>query len=268
MTQTKPIIAHWCNAYNVGDLVTPYIIEQATGSRPIYTEAREGDDVIVGCGSLLNSDRCRAGNRVWGAGVASIADRCDPDANVLAVRGPFSREAVRQSGAIVPDAMGDLALLLPRFLACDTGGDKIGIVPHYTDELRADMLVRESVGTTMISPMQPVESFVRAIGECRFVFSSSLHGLIIADAYGVPNVRMHLGDEVGGDGVKFYDHALAVGRSIDDVADGEAFWAEIDTAQVDQRCVRYREYQTGQFGDLIARAADAVWAVRPKGIDK
>ena len=43
--------------------------------------------------------------------------------------------------------------------------------------------------------------------------SSSLHGLIAADAYGIPNARINLtGRLVGGD-FKFEDYALSVNRN-------------------------------------------------------
>ena len=53
---------------------------------------------------------------------------------------------------------------------------------------------------------------LRAIGECEMIASSSLHGLIVADALGIPNWRVSFARELKGGDFKFRDYALVVGR--------------------------------------------------------
>ena len=53
---------------------------------------------------------------VWGAGVMNADDRIDPRAELVAVRGPLTREAALRSGVPCPPVYGDPALLVPRFL--------------------------------------------------------------------------------------------------------------------------------------------------------
>jgi hypothetical protein len=51
------------------------------------------------------------------------------------------------------------------------------------------------------------------ITNSEFVVSSSLHGLIIADAFGIPNARLRISDRMPGGDWKFMDYFSSVGRS-------------------------------------------------------
>jgi pyruvyltransferase len=43
------------------------------------------------------------------------------------------------------------------------------------------------------------------LNSCEYIFSESLHGLIIADAYGIKNAWIKMGGDVG-DGFKYRDY--------------------------------------------------------------
>ena len=47
---------------------------------------------------------------------------------------------------------------------------------------------------------------MKIISECECIISSSLHGLIIADSFLIPNQMVHLTDKLYGDGFKFDDY--------------------------------------------------------------
>ncbi len=61
------------------------------------------------------------------------------------------------------------------------------------------------------------------VTRCDFILSSSLHGLVIADAYGVPSRWVKLSDRPKGDGFKYGDHYSAIGRGVQ-----EPVWLDED----------------------------------------
>ena len=85
---------------------------------------------------------------------------------------------------------------------------------HYIDaqheELRA--WATEYRGeVTVIDICAPVADVARAISECEYVLSTSLHGLIFADALGVPNEWVVLSDQIAGGSFKFRDYLALFG---------------------------------------------------------
>lgn len=204
--------AFWCRAPstgNVGDRLTPWLIHRLTGHWPRFAWPGSPVPKFLVAGSIL--EYADATCTVWGAGIISRDDRIDPGAQLLAVRGPLSRRRALQCGADCPEVYGDPAMLLPDLLpARPTRPEGIGIVAHLADRVR----VRGPLpaGSRLIDIRCGVEAFVRAVLDCELVCSSSLHGLIIAQAYGIPVVWLRFGPLPSGDGVKFGDYFLATGQ--------------------------------------------------------
>ena len=57
-------------------------------------------------------------------------------------------------------------------------------------------------------------SFIDSICSCEAIISSSLHGIIIADAYETPNVWISLDENHPDDNFKFKDYYLSVNKDI------------------------------------------------------
>ena len=57
-------------------------------------------------------------------------------------------------------------------------------------------------------------SFIDDICSCEAIVSSSLHGIIIADAYEIPNVWISLDENHPDDNFKFKDYYLSVNKDI------------------------------------------------------
>jgi hypothetical protein len=194
---------------NLGDVLTPHLLKGL--GHPVRWAA-QGAARMIAIGSIVRF--ARPGQYVWGSGAMRVSDRPCPGAHYLAVRGPITRGVVMRQGGDCPEVYGDPALLLP---LVHNGHvpvrHELAIVPHYVD--RTDPQVVKS-GLPVISPLNanPL-AVVDAIRACRAVLSSSLHGIIVAHAYGIPAAWVRLGNKLDGDDTKFMDYAMSMGIELE-----------------------------------------------------
>lgn len=167
----------------------------------------------MSAGSLI--DEARENCVVWGSGILTRDASCRPPARVHAVRGPRTRQRLLALGIDCPACFGDPGLLLPAVsgVTRQPVEARLGIVPHFRDRPGAAAVFNNQQDVFLIDVRYPVEEVLRNIASCEAVVSSSLHGVIVAHALGVPVVWAELGGNLRGDGVKFLDHFEAVGIS-------------------------------------------------------
>ena len=206
------IHAFWCripSRPNFGDALTPWLIRRITGVHPVFVRPEDQREKYLVVGSILDyaGPRCT----VWGAGIIRRTDHVSPEAHIVAVRGPLSQARATQCGAECPETVGDPALLLPWFYRPPVRTRRgIGVIPHYSDKPR--LLGRwQSEDLRMIDIQDPIESVIDQITACEAIASSSLHGLIVSHAYGVPALWIKFRDLEGGDDTKFEDYYLSLG---------------------------------------------------------
>lgn len=87
---------------------------------------------------------------------------------------------------------------------------KVGLIPHYVDK-DADMSNICLPDSTIIDVCQDPITCISKIAECEVILSSSLHGMIIADSLGIPNVRLVFSDKIAGGDYKYDDYYSAFG---------------------------------------------------------
>jgi len=137
--------------------------------------------------------------------------------NIHAVRGKLSHSALCQAGMALRDIpLGDPGYLAPGLLGiarAKTETKLIGVVPHYVDRLNANFrrLMAEPGVVDLNVHDDPVH-ILRAMAECDCVISSSLHGLIFAEAMEIPNLWVKAGDEIAGGAFKFNDWFSTMSR--------------------------------------------------------
>jgi pyruvyltransferase len=210
----RRVVAYWWRRLpNWGDALNPVLVRHLAGAEPLHSDeifnvCRRPIYSAIGSviGSIDSPDVV-----VWGSGLlhGDRRIRAAPRA-VLAVRGPKTRERLLRSGIACPAVYGDPALLYPRFYRpLARPQHRLGLIPHLYDQ--DDPLVRqlaEHPGVKVIDVRSGVNEFVDGLLSCEVIASSSLHGLVAADAYGLPSVWLRISDRVEGSDFKFEDYFL------------------------------------------------------------
>lgn len=140
-----------------------------------------------------------------GSGYTHLAQH---EFNVLAVRGRLTAIALGEQNA----PLGDLGLLASRIWPKEPAQYDIGVVRHYVDHEEYPF------ADIVIDATEPAEQVIKKISSCRVIMSSSLHGIIVADSYGIPNMRIARDDVITGDW-KWMDHKSALVKPVSDIQD-------------------------------------------------
>jgi hypothetical protein len=194
----------WNGAWpgNLGDILTPLILDYF---KIPWTNTTDFE--AISTGSIVKV--ARAGTIVLGSGIISQRDYACPEADYRFVRGPYTRDRVLSFGGTCPEIYGDPAMLMPLIVDVAPKAYDLAIIPHYSQYEQ----VKERYPKHMVIKLRTndcVET-VKQITQCRHVVSSSLHGIILAHAYGIPAAWTEFSTGLKGDGVKFLDHYASVG---------------------------------------------------------
>jgi pyruvyltransferase len=202
------IPAFWYLSNNFGDALTPYIIRKISGKMPVWVEPTAEMDKYLVTGSILNVEA--KNTIIWGCGVAeSYAEF--PKRDVRCVRGrltleKYSKARIKENEELQEIAVGDPCLLLPIYYQPEIRKRyKIGIIPHYIEAYYMIQKSEINLDIKIIDVNQEIEKFVDDLLSCEVILSSSLHGIICADAYGIPSSYVKFTDRIGGDGFKYED---------------------------------------------------------------
>ncbi|MDD7885191.1 polysaccharide pyruvyl transferase family protein [Flavivirga sp. 57AJ16] len=201
---------------NYGDLMSKYLIEKIskrkviTVSHPSKRLYRHIFKHYIAIGSIISS--ANKNSVVWGSGIIKKEDNIR-DAKFLAVRGPKTRARILEKGFHCPESYGDPALLLPDYFNPDVEKKyEIGVIPHYVDYSEVKSVFSNNPSIKVIDLLTySVEETTVEILECKNIISSSLHGVIVAQAYKIPALWLRFSDKLSGDNIKFYDYYESVG---------------------------------------------------------
>lgn len=159
---------------------------------------------------------------IWGTGLMYKYDdeqQFVRPVKIHALRGELTRKKVEEMlGKKCPCVLADPGLLAPMLLN-KTPKKKwdMGIIPHYVDA--EDPIIAEVKkhypNSIVIDVKDKPIKVLRQIAGCRTVLSTSLHGLIIADSFNIPNQWCVCSDKILGNGFKFRDYYSAFNVTVE-----------------------------------------------------
>ncbi len=187
---------------NFGDDLSAFIVEKLSGRAVVR---KEHSPKLLAVGSVIF--KADEGDIVWGSGMigtSSISLPKSHNIDVRAVRGPLTHQAMTKYGIFCPPIFGDPALLLPRLYGGYHNPKRAwGVIPHI-DRISEYASYRDNI----IDVRWPWQRVVDEILACELIISSSLHGIIVAEAYGIPAVWLTPCNGM----FKYHDYYLSTGR--------------------------------------------------------
>lgn len=227
----KVLKLHYARLANMGDLLNPLIIEKLYNCSVERNSFLTGEMCAIGSclgqytyhGNILMRIRQFFNGihnphiYVWGTGFIDYADSkahfFKRNMEFCALRGELTRKNVeRMTGKKLDIPTGDAGILAHVLL--DEIPDKkydIGVIPHICDlqEENVQEVLNHYDNAILINVKDEPIEVIRQIAQCRCILSSSLHGLIVADSFNIPNMHCLFSDKPKGDGYKFDDYYSA-----------------------------------------------------------
>ena len=199
----------WIKADNFGDLLSPWLIAKMTGREVVFADPQKPHYVAIG--SIIN--RANAQSLVWGSGSFGTEDLPPHNARATytAVRGPLSRARLLAMGVRCPPVYGDPALLAPAYFAPKVEKThEFGIVARWSERRWHDAEIGPEIKVIDLGTTD-VEGTIEAMLSCRRIVTGSLHGLVLADAYGIPSAWVMTRTARGGE-YKYFDYFTTVNK--------------------------------------------------------
>ena len=200
-------LSYYTGVPNVGDLANADLVS-AVGGVPSYQTRDVERPHLLAVGSVM--EWAQPSSIIWGTGVMDPAKGIGGATanNIHALRGQMTLACLKDHGVVVDVPLGDPAYLLPELLHITPKirSGRLGIVPHYVNQADPFFVDLREQGAHFIDVTTLcVRDFLEEMSTCEFIVSSSLHGLIFAEALGIGNLWVETGNAVHGDGFKFRD---------------------------------------------------------------
>jgi len=200
---------------NLGDALSPVVVSALSGL-PIVHRHFDSNSERFACVGTIGQNFSRGTVHLWGTGVDADRNPIHPQFRsyqrppntnfvVHALRGPVSAQIFRREGIDVPDVYGDPVWFLPSVMQpAIEPSYELGVVVHLTElsELfptasTHEVLLRYRIPPELSSHVRiintlteptfdAIEQKVKEITSCKRILSTSLHGLVIAEAYNIP----------------------------------------------------------------------------------
>lgn len=255
-------LVYW-NEDNFGDALSPRLINELTGAKVQYKDLALSLSTRLKALITLNTSKLKVslypwqhvlgcigsilswlpkGATVWGAGFMKNG-QVFKGGKVFAVRGQFTADQLVKQGFPRCEVFGDPALLLPLWISNNVEKRyKVGIIPHWSE---VEIFQQQYGHKYYVIDLRTrdIEKVVDDIKSCDHILSTSLHGVIVAQAYHIPSLWIKKGD-IGTDGFKFHDYFSSVGiplyngfENIDEILSSDNAWQALFNDNFDKALI-------------------------------
>lgn len=205
---------YYHSAKNFGDQLTPLILNHFGKAHNVrfVLEKNPQKAQVIGIGSVLHQLSSQFKGAIWTSGTLPRRVHCRPQ-QIFGVRGPLTAAALKCPKQNL--VFGDGALLVGDLLPSECPMPKycLGVMPHYKDIHAVRRGLRLPTNVLFISVRSPPMVILNQMRSCACLVSSSLHGLIAADALGIPNrqFRVSTSGQILGGSFKYRDYYASLG---------------------------------------------------------
>ncbi|WP_321374235.1 polysaccharide pyruvyl transferase family protein [uncultured Draconibacterium sp.] len=229
---------------NFGDELSPFIVKKLTSAKIVFMPYKEDSvkkmlllftkllytrrvtvrgffdimryyidgkhSVIYAIGSIIKTNNYKK-SIIWGSGIISKDEHINYSV-FHAVRGVHTQKRILELGYNAPQVLGDPAVLLPLVYEVKFSKKKytLGIIPHIAHQ-EEYLSKKYDKKIKVIDLTDPIEKVILDINSCEKTMCSSLHGIIVSHAYGIPSLWVNLSDtKLAGDNIKYADYFSSV----------------------------------------------------------
>lgn len=210
-------LIYWKKRVNLGDALAPVIFDWMLAKKNIPDDfTTDKTYALATVGSIV--DLGRFDSVIWGSGLQSFESVINTSKahykklDIRAVRGPFTRQVLLDCGYSCPEIYGDPGILMPMIYNPQKlkKRNKIILINHYSIEESHVKNYGEQMELLDIQTAD-YKSFIDILCTAQKVISSSLHGIILAEAYGIPAVFL-LQNPQNKEILKYYDWYFSTNR--------------------------------------------------------
>lgn len=216
MTVAHIVNLHWWQysnkEQNVGDMLSPVVVQYMIDSIGLHDKSRKTRHLFA-IGSIIDSGYQDA--TVWGSGILNGKKkwwwRFFRKFDIRCVRGPETRKVLQDNGYRCPEIYGDPAILMPQIYPAPHD-----VIKEYEYRVVRHLAYAQDARDSLSPITSDWKSFINEILKSKLIISSSLHGIILAEAYGIPAILLR---EQNMNLFKYRDYYYSTGRYQFPIAD-------------------------------------------------
>lgn len=193
---------------NVGDYLSVVVCDYFLSLKGLSLQSPvDRTRHLYGIGSIIQGGMQNA--TIWGSGLHSKFEDVDRwtkffrKLDIRLVRGPKTRQELLKNGFKCPKLYGDPAIIMPMIYTPIAKEKKDHLVILHKD---SSLNIPDSITPIM----KGYQAFIDDIANSNLVISSSLHGIILAETYGVSAILLL--DKESSNMFKYEDYYYSTGR--------------------------------------------------------